>query len=190
LTNRAAQIPIILEYADRREHTLPARRDTLTGEPKSADRHLHTLTGAGQHTHAFDGLDKPMHHDEPIETQIDLFASTAQLGLASSLIGIAVFIAAPLVAIMAAQIWAHGDRALPVALLHAWLARIAVCIPVVLVLLGTYLGIKGLRRAFRENGSTALPLAGLVLNGCAGAGWSLAAIGLLNVTESILRLAR
>lgn len=144
-----------------------------------------------------------MEHDESIESRFTRrqvtrpaefgeYGSTppmaAQMGLASSLIGIAVFLAAPAVAIMAAQIWAHGDRGRGGVLLHAWLARIAVCIPIVMVFFGVYLGVAGMRQALRERSSVALPLSGLVLSASGFGGWILAAIGLLNVTESMLRL--
>jgi hypothetical protein len=131
-----------------------------------------------------------MEQGESIETRLIVTATAAQMGLASSLIGATVFLAAPAVAILAAQIWAHGDRTPGSVLLHAWLARIAVCIPILLVLTGAGLGIVGMRRAFRENGPVALPLAGIALNAAGLGGWMLAAIGLLNVTESLLSLIR
>ena len=114
----------------------------------------------------------------------------AELGLASLVIGACVFLAAPVLAILAAQIWAHADRTPSVVLLHAWLARIAVCVPMIMVFVGGWLGVLGLRRASREGSSAGLPLAGLFLNVSAMCGWALASIGLLNTTESMLRLLR
>jgi hypothetical protein len=37
-------------------------------------------------------------------------------------------------------------------------------VPILLILLGAFLGVLGIRRARREGGSIALPLAGLLLN--------------------------
>jgi hypothetical protein len=116
--------------------------------------------------------------------------AAAELGLASALIGATVFLAAPLVAILAAQIWAHADRTPAAAALHAWLARFAVAVPILLVGFGAWMGIAGLRQAWRDGRSAALPLAGLLLNVSACCGWALAGIGLLNTTESMLWLAR
>jgi hypothetical protein len=118
------------------------------------------------------------------------YRAAAEFGLASVVVGAVVFLAAPMVAILAAQLWAHGDRSPPVLVLHAWLARVAVGVPVFLVLGGLWLGAAGLRRAAKSRGAAALPVAGLLLNGAALVGWTLASIGLLNTTESMLLLSR
>lgn len=114
----------------------------------------------------------------------------AELGLGSAMIGATVFITAPLVAILASQIWAHGDRTPSVVLLHAWLARIAVIVPILLVSFGGRLAIGGLRKASGSGCSRCLPMCGLLLNLSALFVWILAAIALLNTTESMLSLAR
>jgi hypothetical protein len=124
------------------------------------------------------------------ERRTERSAGASDCGLASAIIGATVFLASPLVAILAAQIWAHGDRASSVVELHAWLARIAVGIPYFLIVAGLWFGLSGLRHTGRERTASALPVAGLLLNVVALCGWTLAGIGLLNTTESMLELAR
>lgn len=114
----------------------------------------------------------------------------AEYGLASALLGATVFLASPTVAILAALVWAHGDRSPNVILLHAWLARVAVCVPVLLVVAGLWLGVAGIRLANRSEESAALPIAGLLLNVVGLCGWLCASIGLLNTTESLLLLSQ
>lgn len=120
----------------------------------------------------------------------DRSRDAAELGLASLLIGAPVLVSAPIVTILAAQIWAHGFRAPHVVLLHAWLARIAVSIPILLVLFGGWLGAAGNRHAMRAGCCAWLPRAGVVLNLAAFGAWVLASIALLNTTESLLLLVR
>lgn len=114
----------------------------------------------------------------------------AEYGLASALLGATVFLASPMLAILAAQVWAHGDRSPNVILLHAWLARVAVGLPVLLVVAGLWLGVAGIRQGRRSGQSTVLPLSGVLLNAVGLCGWVLAGIGLLNTTESLLLLSR
>jgi hypothetical protein len=114
----------------------------------------------------------------------------AEKGLASALLGATVFLASPMIAILAAQVWAHGNRTPDVVLLHAWLARVAFGVPFFLVASGVWLGADGVRHARRTGQSCALPIAGLLLNAAGMCGWILAGIGLLNTTESMLWLER
>ena len=116
--------------------------------------------------------------------------SSAEAGLASSLIGSTVLILASIVAILATQLWAHADRSPATVLLHAWIARLAVGIPFLLIALGVWYGIDGLRNATRERRSHALSMVGLCLNVAAMGGWILASIALLNTTESMLSRSR
>ncbi|VTR97481.1 unnamed protein product [Tuwongella immobilis] len=111
-------------------------------------------------------------------------------GLASSLVGATLFLASPLIAILAPLVWAHGDHTPGVVLIHAWLARIAVGLPIVLVITGFSFGIRGWIRAKTNGMSTALPIVGVLLNIAGTLGWILASIALLTTTESMLRVFR
>lgn len=129
-----------------------------------------------------------MNSNAPTEGTSACRSTVAESGLASMLIGATVFLASPVMAILAAQIWAHADRTPSVVLLHAWLARLSVCLPIVLVIFGIQQAFVGLRQASNLRCSRSLPLAGLLLNILAFCSWTLAGIALLNTTESILRL--
>ena len=114
----------------------------------------------------------------------------AESGLASCLVGSTVLLLAAMIAILATLMWAHADRSPATVLLHAWIARLAVGIPFLLVALGTWCGIGALRNSIRRRLSPALPLAGLSLNIAAMGSWILSSIALLNTTESLLVLSR
>jgi hypothetical protein len=101
-----------------------------------------------------------------------------------------VFLASPVVAILATQVWAFADRTPNVVLLHAWLARFAVGIPVLLATGGLWMGAAGYRDARRAGQPAPLAVAGLLLSGVGLCGWVLAGIVLLNTTESMLQISK
>ena len=97
-----------------------------------------------------------------------------------------VLIIAPIAIHLAVQIWAHADRTPRIVVIHAWLARIG-CLTVLIVGLASVgLGFLGLRCARREHIVPILPLAGLFLGIVATIAWVVAAIAVLNTTESLL----
>jgi hypothetical protein len=125
--------------------------------------------------------------DSPPERARGCRSTVAESGLASILIGATVFLASPVMAILAAQIWAHADRTPSVVLLHAWLARLSIGPPILLVVFGIQQAIVGMGQASNVGCSRSLPLGGLLMNILALFSWLLAGIGLLNTTESMLR---
>ena len=129
-------------------------------------------------------------HERPESVESRIRCRAAESGLASSLIGSTVLLLAAMIAILAAQLWAHADRSPSNVLFQAWIACLAVGIPFLLVALGGWLGIDGLRIAARVRCSLALPMAGLSLNVAALGGWLLASLALLNTTESMVNQLR
>jgi hypothetical protein len=131
-----------------------------------------------------------VHEEYPDEHRLRGRCHAPELGLASAILGSTVLLLSPMVAVLATLLWANADRTPSVVQLHAWLTRLAVGIPILLVFLGAWLGIASQRRAMRESGSAAIPLAGLSLNITAFGAWILASIALLNTTESMLKQLR
>lgn len=127
---------------------------------------------------------------DPKEPRLLSYSQSGESGLASTLLGAAVFLASPIAAILAAQIWAHGHRNPDVVLLHAWLIRVGVGVPLVLLAGGFWLGCTGIRQSKQEGHYPALAVAGLLLNSAGLCGWVTAGFGLLNTTESMVLLAR
>lgn len=97
-----------------------------------------------------------------------------------------VLIIAPIAIHLAVQIWANADRTPRIVVIHAWLARIGCLIVLIVGLASVGLGFLGLRCARREHIATTLPLAGLFLGIVATIAWVVAAIAVLNTTESLL----
>lgn len=111
-------------------------------------------------------------------------------GLASALVGATVFLASPIIAILAVQVWAHGDRSRGVVEMHAWLARIAVGLPTLLIVAGLWYATIAGQQTKTGYLSRALPVIGVLLNISGLMAWIIAAYALLNTTESMLRMAR
>lgn len=128
--------------------------------------------------------------ESPLESASGCRSTAAESGLASILIGATVFLASPVMAILAAQIWAYADRTPSVVLLHAWLARLSFAPPILLIVFGIQQAVAGMGQASNLGISRSLPLGGLLMNIVALCSWLLAGIGLLNTTESMLRLVQ
>jgi hypothetical protein len=174
---------------DRRSGGIGATPDGVVSAPDRYGTVVLVLRQVSLFASKAEGFDMDMDHDST-EQQASLPNGGAECGLASALLGATVFLASPVVAILAAQLWAHGDRTPNVILLHAWLARAAVSVPILLILTGLWFGASGIHQARRAGASAALPVAGLLLNVMALCAWVLAGIALLNTTESMLWLAQ
>jgi len=109
-------------------------------------------------------------------------------GIASLIMAAALFLMAPLALILVVQIWAHGDRTPGVVMLHAWLARLGCPAILTVGVASVWLGFAGSKQAKREHTSSVLPLAGLFFGIVAILMWIIAAIGVLNTTESMVHL--
>ncbi len=111
-----------------------------------------------------------------------------ELGLASLIMGAVLFLAAPITLILAVQVWAFSDHSPHTVQLHAWLARVGVSIALLTAGASIVFGAQGVRLAFRDGQQAGISLAALFLSLAALALWLVTAIGLLNATESLLRL--
>lgn len=125
------------------------------------------------------------------ETHVDsseasVVRRSRDLGLASLIMAGTVLIVAPIAILLAVQIWAHADRTPGIVLIHAWLARIGCLIVFFVGSASLVLGLSGLRCARRERVSAILPLAGIFLGIVATIAWVIAAIAVLNTTESLM----
>ena len=114
--------------------------------------------------------------------------NAAELGLASVIMGATLFLASPMTLVLAVLVWQFADQEPGVVRLHAWLARIGVSIAFLTAVASTAFAITSIRSGMRHRQPTGLGFAGLVLNLAALALWVVTAIGLLNVTESLLFL--
>jgi hypothetical protein len=99
-------------------------------------------------------------------------------GLASLFIGAVMFITAPMVGTIGMLILAMPARGKLLASATELLPLLGTTLPILLMLFGSFFGLVGVRRARREGGSVALPLAGLLLNLVAFVLWGVTA-GLL-----------
>jgi ABC-type phosphate transport system permease subunit len=102
--------------------------------------------------------------------------------------GTALLLAAPATMVLAVLVWRFADEGPGVVLLHAWLARAGVLIGLLVGMASIVFGVWGLRSAKRQCQHAGLALAGLLLGLAASAAWLIASIGLLNTTESLLRI--
>ena len=112
---------------------------------------------------------------------------TPELGLASLILGAVVFLAAPVVLLLATQVFANGAGTASDAEIRAWLARIGVTGPFLISLFGAWLGVRGLQRHRVEEGSFAMPAAGLALCTTAFIEWGVTCYALLWTVESMRR---
>ncbi len=112
----------------------------------------------------------------------------AELGIASLLLGAVLFLAAPIVLILAVLVWEFACTLPDVVLLHAWLARAGVAVGSLVGIAGIAFAVTGLRAAKRQSRPAGIALAGLLMGIAATAAWTIASIGLLNTTESLLRI--
>src|SRR5262249_44716402 len=106
---------------------------------------------------------------------------------ASLIIGAALLVAAPIVLVLAAEIWAHADRTPHIIVLHAWLARIGVLTGLLSCVATIGMAIKGHRLASRDGQLSGLARGALLVSGVSFVAWIIASVGLLNTTESLLR---
>lgn len=111
-----------------------------------------------------------------------------QLGLASLILGGVLFLAAPMTATVAAVVWRFADTTASVVLLHAWLARAATLIGLVVGIASLSFGLSGIWSARQQTQRATLAWAGVLLGAAATLVWLIASIGLLNTTESLLRI--
>lgn len=112
----------------------------------------------------------------------------AELGLASLIMGAVLFLAAPMTTVLAVLVWRFASELPNAVLLHAWLARTGVTLGLFVGITSVVFGFLGLRNAKRQGQPAGLARAGLLLGLAANAAWVLASIGLLNTTESLLRM--
>jgi hypothetical protein len=110
----------------------------------------------------------------------------AEMGLASLFLGAVLFLGAPLALILAVLVWQFADKGPGVVLLHAWLARVGVLIALLAAAASVGFGVWGVRTAVQRGQPKGLSLGGLLLSLAALGLWVVAAIGLLNTTESLL----
>jgi hypothetical protein len=108
--------------------------------------------------------------------------------IVSLAIGGLIFIVAPLTAILAAETWVHSDKSTHVVLLHAWLARVSVAIVTVVSLSSVVLAMQAKRFTTRDHCSFIWTRAALLISIAALLLWLIAAVALLNTTESLLRI--
>jgi hypothetical protein len=122
--------------------------------------------------------------DEPVSRQI------SEWGLAALGIGSVQVLAAPITLVLSVQLWesGQGSRDGPTHRLHAWLARVGVGIVLATAVVGVGCGIKAIRSAAARKQPAGLAVAGLWICLAASALWVITSIGLLNTTESLLRL--
>ncbi|HEY2880824.1 MAG TPA: hypothetical protein VGJ15_00270 [Pirellulales bacterium] len=112
----------------------------------------------------------------------------AEWGLAALVIGLAISLAAPVVAVLATEVWAYANRDPNIVLLHAWLARLAVAMGMLLSLFAIAWGVKGMLIVENDRPTSGLAVGGLVLSSVAMVAWIIASVELLSTTESLLRL--
>lgn len=115
-------------------------------------------------------------------------ATATTNGVAAFAIGGLLFVSAPLTAILATLVWAHAETSTEVVVMHAWMARGSVAVVSLIGLQGITAGIRSLR--YRDADRRRLALAGLGFSLSVGGLllWSMAALALLNTTESLLRM--
>lgn len=109
----------------------------------------------------------------------------AEWGLASLWLGSVIFLAAPIVMVLATLVWAHADNSAQVVLLHAWLARLGVSIAIFSSFIALAFGIKGVRIARHGGENCGLAIGGVAMSVLCLAVWLIAAVVLLNTTESL-----
>ena len=109
-------------------------------------------------------------------------------GVAAMVVGVVLFLTAPVVLVLAVGIWEFSYRGSDVVMFHAWVARIGVALVAVLCLISIVFAVKTVRRVPSSKSSPAIPIGGLVLSISASIFWLMTAIALLNTTESMVRL--
>ena len=111
---------------------------------------------------------------------------SAELGLASFLMGALLFLASPITAVLAVLVWRFADTGPQVVLLHAWLARLGVLIGVLVGLASIMSGLRAMRFARQRRQPAGMVAAGLFLALLGSGAWAVASIALRNTTESLL----
>ena len=112
----------------------------------------------------------------------------SEWGLATLVMGGVLFLAAPIVMVLSAEMWVHANRSAHIVLLFAWLARLGVAAAVLCSIAAIGFGIKGIRLAKHDRQQSGLVVGGLVLSSASLIAWIIASIGLLSTTESLLRM--
>src|SRR5262249_35789027 len=92
-------------------------------------------------------------------------SQAAEWSLASLIIGAALLVAAPIVLVLAAEIWVHADRTPHIIVLHAWLARIGILAALLSCTATIGTAIKGHRLASRDGQFSGLATGALLLSG-------------------------
>jgi hypothetical protein len=112
----------------------------------------------------------------------------AELGLTSLIFAAVLSLAVPMTLALAVLVWRFAEESPNVVLLNAWLARVGVALGGLTGVMGVGFGVAGLKSARTKDQPAGLALGGVLLGIIAFVLWTIAAIGLLNTTESLLRL--
>jgi len=112
----------------------------------------------------------------------------SEWGLAALTISAVLTTAAPIVLVLAVQVWSSSCHDSGPVRLHAWLARIGVAVALTLAALAVGFGTKAVRCAVKRKQPAGLAVAGLSLSVGAIVLWIITAIALLNTTESLLNI--
>ena len=110
------------------------------------------------------------------------------MAIASLIMAATLIVASPLALILAVQVWKFADQSPNVVLLHAWLARFGCSAIMIVSVVSLWTGLASIRRAKIEGAARTLPNAGEFLSLVALCLWIVTTIGVLNTTESLLRL--
>jgi hypothetical protein len=107
-------------------------------------------------------------------------------GLAALMISATLITAAPIVLVLAVEVWSFSCRNSGPVRLHAWFARIGVAVVLLLAATAIGFGTTAVRYAVNRKQPAGLAVAGLSLSVAALVLWLITAIALLNTTESLL----
>jgi hypothetical protein len=129
-----------------------------------------------------DALDENTPSPEPLQRV------ASEWGLAALSIGGVLIVTAPVVLLLAVQLWEFGDRGSCTVHLHAWLARISVAVALATAMAGVCFGTRAVHYAATRNQPAGLAVAGLWLSVMALVLWVITSVALLNTTESLLLL--
>lgn len=124
----------------------------------------------------------------PASRAVSAESAAVTNGVAAFAIGGLLVVSAPLTVILATLVWAHAETSTEVVMLHAWLARGSVAIVSLIGLQGVAAGVRALRYRDADRRRLAWARFGFTLSVGGLLLWSMAAIALLNTTESLLRM--
>jgi len=110
----------------------------------------------------------------------------SEWGLAALTISAVLVTAAPIVLVLAVEVWSSSCRNSGPVRLHAWLARVGVAVALTMACAAIGFGTTAVRYAMNRNQPAGLAVGGLSLSVAALVLWLITAIALLNTTESLL----